>query len=95
MIARHRVGHQIESVFKMRCLSKKLAPRTVIYPMEASEFMDPVKTGHRDMLQPDFQQIGASVVQMCDIRASRAGFNLCNHEALKVDPLVGKWIRLA
>jgi hypothetical protein len=33
---------------------------------------------------------------LCDIRASRAEFKLYNYEeALKVDPLVGKWIQLA
>jgi hypothetical protein len=48
------------------------------------------------MLPPDYEQIGASVAQMCDIRASRAKFKLYNYdEALKVDPLVGKWIQFS
>jgi hypothetical protein len=48
---------------------QKLAPRTVIYPMEASEFMDRVKAGQQHMLPPNYEQLGASVAQMCDICA--------------------------
>jgi hypothetical protein len=33
--------------------AQSCAPRTVIYPMEAAEFMELVKTGRQDMLPSD------------------------------------------
>jgi hypothetical protein len=42
---------------------QNLAPRTVIHPMEASEFMDLVKAGQEQLLPPDYEQLGASVAQ--------------------------------
>jgi hypothetical protein len=75
---------------------QKLAPRTVIYPMESSEFMDLVKAGQQHTLPPEYEELGASVSQSCDILGSRAEFKLYNYEeALKVDSMVGKWIQLA
>jgi hypothetical protein len=63
--------------------------------MEASEFMGLIKAGQQHMLPPDYEQLGASVSQSCDIRASRAAFKLYNYEeALQVDAKVGKWIQL-
>jgi hypothetical protein len=71
---------------------QKLAPRRVTYPMEASEFMDRVKTGQQHMLPPGDEHLRSSVAQSCEIRASRAEFKLYNYEeALEV----GKWIQLA
>jgi hypothetical protein len=72
---------------------QKLAQRTVIYTMETSEFMDLVKAGQQHMLPRDYEHLGASVAQLCEIRASRTEFKLYNYEeALEVDPMVGKWI---
>jgi hypothetical protein len=57
--------------------------------MEASDFMDLIEAGQQRMLLPEFEQVGASVAQSCDIRASRAAFKLHNYEeALQVDSTV-------
>jgi hypothetical protein len=50
---------------------KKITPRTLIYPIEASEFMGLVKTGQH-MLPRDYEHLGAAVAQECEIGASRA-----------------------
>jgi hypothetical protein len=66
---------------------QKLAPRTVIYTIEAVNFMQMVKTGQQNTLPPDYLHIGTAVAQACDVRASRAKFRLCNYEkALEVNP---------
>jgi hypothetical protein len=75
---------------------QKLAPRMVIYPMEASEFMGPVKAWQQHMFPPDYEHLGSSVAQSCEIRASRVESELYNYEeALEVDAMVGKWIQIA
>jgi hypothetical protein len=64
--------------------------------MEAAEFMDLVKSGRQHMLPPGDEQIGASVAELCAVRASHADLKLFNYEkAIQVDPVVGKWTRLA
>jgi hypothetical protein len=74
---------------------QKLAPRTVIYPMEAVEFMVVVKAGQQDTLPLDYLHVGSTVAQTCDIRAYRAELTLYNYEeALEVDAMVAKWIQL-
>jgi hypothetical protein len=64
--------------------------------MEASGFMDLVKSGQQHTLPSEYEQIGANVAQSWETRSSRAEFNPYNYEeALEIDPKVGKWIRLA
>jgi hypothetical protein len=47
--------------------------------MEAAEFTELVKTGRQHMLPPDYEQIGASMEEMCAVRTAHAGLKLFNY----------------
>jgi hypothetical protein len=76
--------------------AQSLAPRTVIYPMEAAEFMELVKIGRQYMLPPYYERGGQSMAETCTVRAAQADLKLFNYEeALQVNPEAGKWLQLS
>jgi hypothetical protein len=60
--------------------AQTIAPRIIIYPMEASEFMDMVKTVRQHMLPQDYEQIGPATAELCAVLEYHADLKLLNYE---------------
>jgi hypothetical protein len=76
--------------------SASMAPRTFIYPMEAAQFMELVRTGKQHILPVEYEQIGMVTASVRTARASYPEIRLHNYEEeVQVDPLVAKWVSFA